>query len=161
MSRTNLGDALKNTPIGRDLDEPDRQALSSLMGQRQLEDNEVLTSEGDHDRTLFVLIDGELSVCTTVQGGKLETVYTMRPGDVAGTGAFVEGIERLATLRSHGAAVVLTLEPDAFESLLDERPRLVYAVMKSLFRARHHNLVQLYQENEQLTNYITKMHGRY
>jgi CRP-like cAMP-binding protein len=85
----------------------------------------------------------------------------MKEGECAGTRAFVDRTPRKATLRSIGNTTVYTLTPDAFESLLDSRPRLVYKVMRSLFRVTHSNLMRMNQETEQLSNYINKTQGRY
>jgi CRP-like cAMP-binding protein len=161
MSKSVDNETLGNTILGRELDDDECGVLAGIMTLRELNAGDVLVNEGDGDRTLFVLIQGQINVSSTVQGGAQETVCTMRPGDCAGTGAFVEGTQRLATLISNGDSILITLEPDAFESLLDDHPRLVYKVMRALFHARHDNLIQLHQENEQLTNYIAKVHGRY
>jgi len=85
----------------------------------------------------------------------------MKEGECAGTRAFVDRTPRKATLRSIGNTTVYTLTPDAFESLLDSQPRLVYKVMRSLFRVTHTNLMRMNQETEQLSNYINKTQGRY
>jgi CRP-like cAMP-binding protein len=66
-----------------------------------------------------------------------------------------------ATLRAVGSATVYTLEPDAFNSLLQAHPGIVYKVMQALFRITHTNLVRMNQESRELTNYITKIRGRY
>lgn len=85
----------------------------------------------------------------------------MSPGEVAGTRAFVDRTPRKATLRAKGEATVYTLEPETFESLLEEQPRIVYKVMRGLFRITHSNLLRMNQEKEQLSNYINKSGGRY
>ena len=102
-----------------------------------------------------------MKVSVAVQGGHQEAVATLQPGEAFGTGAFVEATPRLADVSAEGPASVLTLEPDALEGMLDSHPRVVYDVMRALFRTRHQTLLRLYEENEQLTNYIMKVHGRY
>ena len=85
----------------------------------------------------------------------------MTKGECAGTRAFVDRTPRKATLRAIGNATIYTLTPDAFESLLDSHPRIVYKVMRALFRVTHSNLMRMNQESRELANYITKTHGRY
>ncbi|MEO7623880.1 MAG: Crp/Fnr family transcriptional regulator, partial [Gallionella sp.] len=82
-------------------------------------------------------------------------------GECAGTRAFVDRTPRKATLRAIGKATVYTLTPDSFDSLVDANPRLVYKVMRALFRNTHANLMRMNQESEQLSNYIQKSQGRY
>ena len=85
----------------------------------------------------------------------------MQSGECAGTRAFVDRSPRQATLRAIGPATVYTMLPERFETLLESHPRIVYKVMRALFRTTHINLVRIFQETEQLTNYITKTGGRY
>jgi CRP-like cAMP-binding protein len=151
---------LCNSSIGNELTVAESQTLGSVMGVRQLKDGELLSSEGGAASTLFILIDGKLDVISDNEG-KQEAVYTMSRGECAGTRAFVDRSPRKATLRAHGDATVYTLEPEAFESLLDAHPRIIYKVMCALFRNTHTNLMRMNQETQQLTNYINKSHGRY
>ena len=50
---------------------------------------------------------------------------------------------------------------DRFETLIDSHPRIVYKVMRAMFRITHANLLRMNQETRQLTDYVTKTHGRY
>lgn len=151
---------LCNSSIGNELTVAEGRVLSDIMGVRQLKDGELLSSEGGAASTLFILIDGKLDVISDNEGDA-ETVYTMSKGECAGTRAFVDRSPRKATLRANGEATVYTLEPDAFESLLDDHPRIIYKVMCALFRNTHTNLMRMNQETQQLTNYINKSGGRY
>lgn len=146
--------------LGGELTLKECQVLSEIMDAVTLKDGETLVSESGTENTLFVLVEGKLKVMSESEG-QIKHVYTMKPGEVAGTRAFVDRTPRKATLQADGAATVYTLEPDAFESLLDKHPRIVYRVMRSIFRITHSNLLRMNQETEQLTNYINKTHGRY
>ena len=134
--------------------------LSSIMSINKLKSGERLVDESGTEHTLFVLVEGKLKVISETEGEQ-EHVYTMKPGEVAGTRAFVDRSPRKATLEADGDSVVYTLEPDAFESLLATHPGIVYKVMRSIFRITHSNLLRMNQEKEQLSNYINKTHGRY
>ena len=131
------------------------------MGVRHLNDGEFLVKEGGVDKTLFVLATGKIVVTSKEAGGEERSVYTMKEGDCAGTRAFVEQSPRKATLRALGAATVYTLTPEDFESLLDAQPRVAFRVMQALFRVTHANLSRMNRESKDLSNYITKTHGRY
>ena len=93
--------------------------------------------------------------------GQELVVYTMSVGECAGTRAFVDRTPRKATLRSIGDSTVCTLTPDAFEALLDKHPRIVYKVMRALFRITHTNLMRMNLESQELVNYVAKIRGRY
>ncbi len=151
---------VRTSALGAELHEDEAKVLAETMGVRHLRDGELLTAEGGAAQTLFVLAEGKLSVLSNIDGVD-QPVYTMIEGECAGTRAFVDRAPRKATLRALGPATVFTLEPDSFESLLETHPRIVYKVMRALFRITHSNLMRMNQETQQLSNYINKTHGRY
>lgn len=151
---------IKSSVLGGELDARECEVLGALMEERSLADGELLVTEGDVDDSLFLLAEGDLAVSNTIDGAEV-AVYLMSPGECAGTRAFVDRTPRKATLRAVGEVTVLVLKPDRFETLLDSEPRLVYKVMRALFRATHNNLMRMDQENAELTKYITKTGGRY
>jgi CRP-like cAMP-binding protein len=146
--------------LGVELEEAECRVLAGIMGIRRLKDGELLVREGEQVSTLFVLTEGKLAVVGTVLGQEL-VVYTMTVGECAGTRAFVDRTPRKATLRSIGDSTVCTLTPDAFEALLDQHPRIVYKVMRALFRITHTNLMRMNLESQELVNYVAKIRGRY
>jgi CRP/FNR family cyclic AMP-dependent transcriptional regulator len=149
-----------DSALGQELERSECQVLASVMEIRHLQDGETLVKESDKDHHLFVLTDGKLEVYSQINGQDVK-VYTMKVGECAGTRAFVDRAPRRATLRAVGNTTVYTLEPTAFESLLDSHPRVVYKVMRGLFRLTHMNLMRMNVETQQLSNYIQKTGGRY
>ena len=146
--------------IGEELIEEECQVLAGVMGVMHLSNGELLVSEGQDDDTLFVLIDGRLAVSNFVSGKDVH-VYTMTPGECAGTRAFVDRTPRKASLRAVGDTTVYTLEPDDFEGLHEPHPRIVYKVMRALFRMTHRNLMRMNEQSQELINYVSKVGGRY
>jgi CRP-like cAMP-binding protein len=85
----------------------------------------------------------------------------MKKGECAGTRSFIDATKRKATLRAIDDCTVYTLDPKFFETLLKTQPRVVYKVMRALFRVTHSNLIRMNQESEEMSNYISKSGGRY
>jgi len=160
MNKTPDCEALADSSLGQELNLEECKTLSTVMGIRQLKDGETLVEEGQNDHTLFVLISGKLAVRSIIQD-KDVTVYNMKVGECAGTRAFVDRAPRRATLKAVGDTIVYTLVPETFETLLDSHPRIVYKVMRGLFRITHMNLMRMNVETQQLSNYINKTGGRY
>lgn len=154
-------EAIQTSVIGGELTGDECQVLATVMNSQDIQDGEILVTEGEENMALFLLITGKLAVIKDIEDGKQSVVYTMHSGECAGTRAFVDRTPRQATLRAVGPATVYTMLPEKFETLLEKHPRIVYKVMRALFRTTHLNLVRLSQETEQLTNYITKTRGRY
>lgn len=161
MSEIPNFEELGHTAIGEELSINECKVLANVMKVRHVKKGERLVSEKGSEHTLFVLFKGELAVISQQQDEKEQTVYTMKPGEVAGTRAFVDRSPRKATLQAATDSIVYTLEPYDFESLLDSKPRILYKVMRSLFRLTHSNLLRMNKETEQLSNYISRSHGRY
>jgi len=160
MSKVPECEPIVDSSLGQELEKDECQVLTTVMGIRDLKDGEILVKEGDSETTLFVLTAGKLAV-SSVMDGKDVTVYNMKVGEVAGTRAFVDRAPRRATLKSVGNSTVYTLEPENFEKLLETNPRIVYKVMRGLFRITHMNLMRMNVETQQLSNYINKTGGRY
>lgn len=152
---------IQDSVIGGELTADECQVLATVMDSQRLEDGETLVTEGEQNMALFLLVSGKLAVIKDIGDGQQSVVYTMSNGECAGTRAFVDRTPRQATLRAIGPATIYTMLPERFETLLEGYPRIVYKVMRALFRTTHINLVRVFQETEQLTNYITKTHGRY
>ena len=128
-------------------------SLAGVMGVTHVKNDELLTSKGDKNSTLYLLADGKLEV-VSVRDGQDKAVYTMVPGECSGTRAFVDRNQRRATLHAVGDCEVYTLEPDDFETLLQSEPVVVYKVMRAIFRITHRNLMKMNNETQELSNYI-------
>ncbi len=153
-------EAIVDSSLGQELEKDECEVLTTVMNIRSLKDGEVLVKEGDADNTLFILTQGKLTV-SSEREGKQVAVYNMKVGECAGTRAFVDLAPRKATLTAEGDSTVYTLEPENFESLLDSHPRIVYKIMRGLFRLTHMNLMRMNVETQELSNYIHKSGGRY
>lgn len=160
MSQQPDCEAIVDSSLGQELERDECQVLTSVMKIRTLADGDVLVKEGDADNTLFILTKGKL-VVSNEEEGKDTPVYTMKVGECAGTRAFVDLAPRRATLTAEGNTEVYTMEPADFESLLESHPRIVYKVMRGLFRLTHMNLMRMNVETQELSNYINRSGGRY
>jgi len=153
-------ETLKGSFLGEELDNNDLIALQGVMQAETHPDGGIVVRAGDADPRLLLLAEGRLEVLPGSDADS-ERVYLMKPGEFAGTRAFVDGAERQATLRAKGEVTLYSLTPGDFESLLESRPRLVYKVMRALFRITHVNLMRMNSEARELANYVYKRGGRY
>jgi CRP/FNR family transcriptional regulator, cyclic AMP receptor protein len=158
MTELDKSEAVARSVLGAELDDAECAALAAQMGTQSVGQGEVLVGAGETRRTLFVLAEGRISVC---KPDGAVTLYQLRPGECAGTRAFLDASERKAMLRADTDSVVLTLEPEHFEQLIDTQPRLVFKVMRAMFRVTHRNLMRMNLESAELRNYLTKTGGRY
>lgn len=151
---------LKKSFLGEELDDEEIEALKGILKTERVGQGEFLIREDDTDRRLFLLAEGKLEVLNN-ERDELRHIYTMEPGEFAGTRAFVDGHPRAASLRAKTDAEVYCLEPEDFERLLDGHPWLVYKIMRAIFRITHFNLMRANREARELANYVYKIGGRY
>lgn len=101
--------------------------LAPYLSIRFLKPGDPLISQGDSERELYILAEGELQV--TIQG----TVFsTLKPGSVVGEGAFFSGQSRSATVVASQPGVAWALGWDKFESMSQKQPRLALDLTKGL-----------------------------
>jgi len=160
MSEVAISHQVQDSMLGEELTLDECEVLAEKMEAHPLKKNECLVKQNEQNHTLFILIEGQLAVIDSENASE-KIVYTMTKGECAGTRAFVDRKPRTASLKAIDNAIVYTLEPDAFESLLVKHPIIVYKVMRALFRITHRNLLRMNQESQQLSNYISKSKGRY
>ncbi len=161
MSELELRDMIAATPLAVNLSLEDCAELAKVAVVRDLKDGEPLIHEGEVDNALHVVIEGTLAVTKHTGGGEWITLHILKAGDMAGELGFLDGMEHTATLRSVCDSRVFSLERESLESLLEAHPRLVYEVMRNVVREVHSIVGRMNTQYVELTNYITKQHGRY
>ena len=147
--------------LGAELSEGEAQALSGLMNPQELADGDFLITEGTTDDSLHVVVEGKLEVIKRTAADDEASLGILREGDLAGELSFIDGHEHTVGLRSLTHSQILTLEREKFEKIVDEKPQLVYKVMRAIARSTHRIVHRMNMENIELNNYIFKQHGRY
>jgi len=161
MNSPNTCDLIQHSSLIGDLSEAQCDDLSSIATTRSLNDKEVLIEQGQTDESLHIVSSGALAVERTTAGGDTITLHILKPGDLAGEMGFVDGTEHTATLRAMGATDVVSISRKDLESLLPSKPEVVYGLMRGIVRTAHRILREMNLQSVELSNYITKVHGRY
>lgn len=105
----------------------DWKALAPYLTVRFLRAGEPLMHEGESDRELFILAEGELEV--RIRG---HVIAQLRPGTVVGEGTFFSGEPRSATVVPSGPGVAWSLHWDKFDLMSRKEPRLAADLAKAL-----------------------------
>ena len=161
MPDPTLAEALKDSRLAAELTEAQQQVLALHLTFRKLVAGDVLVAEGKSDDHLYVLVSGALAVTRNAGQPDAVTLFTLAPGDLVGELSFIDATPHYASLVAAGPTLVFGLERGRLESLLDQDPRLVYQVMRSIVRTTHQIQRRLSMQSVELTNYIYKQHGRY
>ncbi|HEX9719142.1 MAG TPA: cyclic nucleotide-binding domain-containing protein [Ramlibacter sp.] len=102
-------------------------ALAPYLSMRFLKPGDPLMHEGDCERELFFLADGELEV--TILG---TPVATLKAGSVVGEGTFFSGAPRSATVTPSQPGVAWGMNRDKFDAMASKHPRLALDLVKGL-----------------------------
>ncbi len=154
-------EALRGSSLTAKLGDEQVRQLVGISVCQVLENDDILIAEGRVDNSLHVVTDGTLAVTRDVGGGQWTTLHLLRTGDLAGEMGFVDGRPHSATLRAIGTTKVCSFTREKFESLLDEEPWIVYRVMQNIIQAVHDILRRMNAQYVEMSNYISKQHGRY
>jgi len=151
---------VRGSSIASELSEEECAILEQVVTRRTLKNDEILIEEDQVDNCLYVIVAGALDVCRR-SGGDWVSLHVLKTGDLAGELGFIDGQPHSASLRSIGPTEVFILERSQFESLLEGHPRVIYEVMRTILRTVHAILRRMNLQYIELSNYITKQHGRY
>ena len=161
MGTANTTDLISHCAFGEELDREDCEVLGEVAQARELGEGEVLFRDGAIDESVHIIISGKLAVTKTTGGGDEATLHVLHEGDLAGEMGFIDGTPHSATVKALTPAQVVSLERARFESLISSHPKVVYHVMRAIVRRVHATLRRMNFQYVEMTNYITKTHGRY
>jgi CRP-like cAMP-binding protein len=111
-----------------DLDDAGWNTLIAYMEVHRFAPGEVVITAGSDDRALHVVADGVLELALPDGPTSLET------GAVIGEVAFFDGQAHDTTIRAVTDVDLLSLSPDAFETLAAREPALARALLFDLGR---------------------------
>ena len=120
---------LQGVELFADIEAAGLSSLAEVLTEKTLETNEVLVAEGDPGGTMFLIVEGEISVSRA----GVEVAKNGRR-DYIGEISVLDGESRTASLTATKHTVVLGLERADFHDLLAERPQMTRAVIRSLAR---------------------------
>jgi CRP-like cAMP-binding protein len=151
---------VEHSALGAELENGEIRLLGELMEERQLADGDFLIEDGGSDDSLHVILDGKVEVVKRA-GGDFASLAILREGELAGELSFIDGTPHTVGLRALCDTHVISLRREAFESIIESQPKLVYKVMRAVARSAHRIVHRMNTEFMELSNYIFKQHGRY
>lgn len=113
------------------LSPPQWELLASYMQPADLTAGEVLIDQGAHDRTLFFIESGALSVHLLGDNGQMQLAI-LNPGSVVGEGSFFSRLPRSANVVATGSARVWRMTPIRFAELANRQPNVALELIMAL-----------------------------
>ena len=145
------------------LDEKDVTTLYNLAPIKRLKQGDALIREGDTDQTVYVILDGLITVIKDIEG-QMEEIATLGEGDWVGEIAFTQKIKRTASAIAKTQVSVLVFEKRTIEALDPRIQLFFFRRLNDLAAVRVNELSVkesfLSLKNRQLVNYIQSVHDR-
>ena len=152
---------LRASPLARELNDKECDALAALIALHDLKDGEVLLREGQSDSNLYVVVSGAMAAASADAEGTMRTLHELTRGDLVGELSFMDNAPRSHSLIAKGPTRVFSLNREKFETLIPSQPMLVYKVMRAIMRVAHAVQRRMSLNLAELQNYIYKVHGKY
>lgn len=100
--------------------------------ERLLRRNDVIFNAGDDSNELFVVRSGRVAIANTSPDGRESLLALMEQGDLFGEMPLFDGQGRSAQARALELTEVLAVPYSSVRSLLQERPELLWGVVRML-----------------------------
>lgn len=99
--------------------------------ERTFEDGDVIIREGDDDREMYIIQEGEAVATKAVKDGEI-FLCTMGRGQFFGEMGLMASQPRSATVRAKGSVRVIVLRPGSFLVKLRRDPTFAFEVIQEL-----------------------------
>lgn len=143
-----LDSVLRRCPLFARVDDQTLAQCAGLLRLRRYRKGETIFHQGDAGDALFVIQTGAVKIVLPSPGGEEEAIIaTLRPGDVFGELALVDGAERSATAIAHEATAAYRLNRPDLERLMESKPQLRAALLEAVAA-----------ELRRLTRHVDEMH---
>lgn len=125
--------ALKQTPIFRDVDVAKLKLLAIASHRVSLEDGELLLRQDDPAEGVYVLLEGRADVFKETAHGRVKLAQVGH-GEVVGEIGVLSGRPYSATIIASGHLSALQIEKHAFIEILTEVPAIALSIARELGR---------------------------
>jgi CRP/FNR family transcriptional regulator, cyclic AMP receptor protein len=125
-------DVLAATDFFSGLDRDALNRLAAASATRRLVRGDVLFGEGDEPDAVYVVLRGRIAIANKSFDGRESVVALMESGDLFGDMGLLDGLPRSAEARALEGSEVLQVPNDPIQAVLQERPTLLWGVVRML-----------------------------
>src|SRR3954463_122007 len=123
---------LRSVELFAGFTEDEAARLAASAERRTLQRGDVLFAEGSEPNHLFVVITGRIAIANKSIDGRESVVALMERGDLFGEMPLFDGLGRSAEARALERSEVLTIPYGPLQEIYEERPALLWSVVKLL-----------------------------
>jgi CRP-like cAMP-binding protein len=131
---------LARTAVFGQLGDDTLRHVAAACNLRSFRKGQIIFQQGDPGDALYIVAKGRVKVLTSSPEGDEMLLATLKPPDMFGELAVIDGGPRSASTETVEPSQLLTIERHTFFDLLAEHPRLVRAVLEGLAGMLRRNL---------------------
>lgn len=116
--------------------------LAALADRARILDyvtGERIMREGEDGASMFLLLDGAVSVRLSDPAGEEREIYTHKAGEIFGHMSALTGAPRYATVRARGPVTLAEFDKASLAPLIAAHPEVVEVVAQEILRIEHTN----------------------
>jgi CRP-like cAMP-binding protein len=125
---------LHETRLWGDLPEAELAALAERARTISYAAGERIMRKGEHGGSMFLLLDGEVSVRLADPAGGERESYTQQRGEICGHMSALTGAPRFATVRATGPVTLAAFDKASLAPLVEAHPEVVETVAQEILR---------------------------
>lgn len=133
-SDPNLREVLRKAWMFAEFSDLELERIAALACTREFEAKQAVVRKGEVGDGLYVLLKGCVQVVSTSDTGGLTAFRVLKPGEVFGEIALLDGHPRSATVSTMEPCTTAFIPQSAFHKLLLEQPRIALVLLGLLSR---------------------------
>jgi hypothetical protein len=133
---------LQDIPIFANLPPEDLEQIARIAREQWHPSASVIARQGEEGNVMYVIVSGKIQIVLESQGSS-RVLAERGPGEIIGEKAIIDPAPRAAGMVTISETRLLSIEGEAYRSILRERPEVSLAVMQSL----SHRLREMMKSN--------------
>ncbi len=123
--------ALRNTPLFRDLDERVLERLAQISSIVRASEDSIVCRQGEIADHLFIVLEGQLATSAEAVSGTSAVVDVVPPGGVIGLATLLARLPRLLSARAISDCRLLSIEAQGLLTLVSQETPLVTVLLRA------------------------------
>jgi CRP/FNR family transcriptional activator FtrB len=131
LDRAAILQALRATPLLRDLAEPVMQRLAAVGKIFTAAEDVELCQQGDAPDRLLIVLEGQLATFSAAANGTTAVVEVIHSGQTVGLATVLARLPRLMGVRTVTPSRLLSIDAEGLLALVEQEPSLVTALLRA------------------------------
>ena len=125
---------LRRVPLLSSLNEQQLETLAAGSARRNFPKGRTIVAEGEPSQSLYILLSGRAKVQRSDSEGKEVILAVLGSGDFFGEMSLIDEAPRSASVITLESCDFMSINKEAFRSMLMQSPEMAMAVMKGMVR---------------------------